>query len=270
MLDSFPFPLSNWPGIDCTDDGRPPGWTPHRRMSGRHRHVQITLMRKIIIFLVQIELAALAFWLLWRSLCGSKAVSAERDLRDLLFPLETTVHFRLLNTDKRYRNKGPDWKCSWFFLLCEERSQSSWVVQSGCAGDCPTGVGSCRVSSVPAVVTDCHTCAGDDATGSHSSCSHQFSPGFSDLVNWALAGSLWPPNASLLFCQKEVLMLLGWRFRVEICLDKWVEECSGCWPALLPSPWASCHTRALRCQRQSRLGRRGTLSSFHSPRWGAN
>lgn len=123
--------------------------------------------------------------------------------------------------------------------------------------------------SVPAVSTDCHTCAGN-VTGSHSSCSHQFSPDFSDLVSWALAGSLWPPNASLWFCQKEVLMLLGWRFRVEICLDKWVAECLGCWPALLPSPWASCHTRALRCQRQSRLGRRGTLLSFHSPRWGAN
>lgn len=32
-------------------------------------------------------------------------------------------------------------------------------------------------------------------------------PGKAYLVSWALAGSLWPPNASLLFCQKEVLML---------------------------------------------------------------
>lgn len=211
---------------------------------------------------MQIVLAALAFWLLRRSLCGSKAVSAERDLRDLLFPWRPLCTSDCSTQTRDTRDKGPDCKCSRFFLLCEKRSQSSWVVQSGCAGDCPTGVGSCRVSSVP--------CAGDAVTGSHSSCSHQFSPGFSDLVNWALAGSLGPPNASLLFCQKEVLMLLGWRFRVEICLDKWVEECSGCSPALLPSPWASCHTRALRCQRQSRSGRRGTLSSFHSPRWDAN
>lgn len=78
MLDSFPFPLSDWPGINSTEDGRPPGWTTPRRTSGRHRHVQSRLMRKIIIFLVQIVLAALAFWLLRRSLCGSKAVSAER------------------------------------------------------------------------------------------------------------------------------------------------------------------------------------------------
>lgn len=218
---------------------------------------------------MQIVLAALAFRLLRREE-SLRQQGHQCWQRDLLRPLGTTVHFRLLNTHTDIRNKGPHWKCSWFFLLCERRWQSSWVIQShGCAGDCPTGVGSCWVSSVPAVPTNCHTCGGD-ATGSHSSCSHQFSPDFSDLVSWALAGSLWPPNASLLFCQKEVLMLLGWHFHVEICLDKWVAECLGCWPALLPSPWASCHTRALRCQRQSRLGRRGTLLSSHSPRWGAN
>lgn len=223
-------------------------------------------MRKIVIFfLVQIVLAALAFRLLqesWRQQGGV--------CRDCFFPWRPLCISDCSTHTRDTRNKGPDWKCSWFFLLCEKRWQSSWVIQShGCAGDCPTGVGSCWVSSVPAVSTDCHTCAGN-VTGSHSSCSHQFSLDFSDLVSWALAGSLWPPNASLWFCQKEVLMLLGWRFRVEICLDKWVAECLGCWPALLPSPWASCRTRALRCQRQSRWGRRGTLLSFHSPGWGAN
>lgn len=138
-----------------------------------------------------------------------------------------------------------------------------------CAGDCPTGVGHCWTSSVPAASTDCSTCW-PHVTGSHSSCSPQSSPDSSDLVSWALAGSLWPPNASLLFCQKEVLMLLTWHFRVEICLDKWVAGCLGCSPVLLPSPWASCHTHASQCQRQSRWERRGTPSSFHSPRWGAD
>lgn len=36
--------------------------------------------------------------------------------------------------------------------------------------------------------------------------------------------------------------------------------------AVSTHPWASCHTHASQCQRQSRLERRGTPSSFHSPR----
>ena len=45
-------------------------------------------------------------------------------------------------------------------------------------------------------------------TGSHSSYSPRSSPDSSDLESLALAASPWPPNASLLFYQKEVLMLL--------------------------------------------------------------
>lgn len=48
----------------------------------------------------------------------------------------------------------------------------------------------------------------DRVTGSHSSYSRPSFPGSSDLESSAPATSLWPPNASLLFCQKEVLMLL--------------------------------------------------------------
>lgn len=228
---------------------------------GHHRCWQILLMRKITIIFFHCKLYLQH---LISNFCGWAFVAARR------LPLETTVHFRLLNTDERDRNKGPDEECSWFFLLYKKRWQSSRVIQPhGCAGDCPIGVGRCWTSSVPAASTDCGTCW-RHITGSRSSCSPQSSPDSSGLVSWALAGSLWPPNASLLFCQKEVLMLLMWRFRVEICLGRWVAGCSGCSPVLLPSPWASCHTHASQCQRQSRLGRRGTPSSFHSPRWGAN
>lgn len=107
-------------------------------------------------------------------------------------------------------------------------------------------------------------------TGLHNNYSLQSFHDSSDLESWALVMSLWPPNASLLFCQKEVLMLLRWHFHVEIVLDKWVVEYLDCWPVLLPSPLANCHTHALQCQTQNRWEKTGTLLFFHSPRWGAN
>lgn len=44
-------------------------------------------------------------------------------------------------------------------------------------------------------------------TGWRNSYSLQSFPGSSDLESLALATFLWPPNASLLSCQKEVLTL---------------------------------------------------------------
>lgn len=54
----------------------------------------------------------------------------------------------------------------------------------------------------------------------HSNCSLRSSRGFFDLESLALAMSLWQPNASLLFCRVEVLMLLKSHCHGGSVLDK--------------------------------------------------
>lgn len=209
MLDSFPFPLSNWPGINSTEDGRPPGWTTHRRMSGRHRHVQIKLMRKVFFFFsanctCSIRLLTSAEESLWQQ----GGFCRERLERLAISPgdhcaFQTARHRQEIQGIK---DQTANVLGSFYFVRRDHRVHE-WFSPDGQAT--VLQVLEAAESPLSPVLTASHPCAGDDVTGSHSSCSHQFSPGFSDLVNWALAGSLWPPNASLLFCQKEVLMLLG-------------------------------------------------------------
>lgn len=110
----------------------------------------------------------------------------------------------------------------------------------------------------------------DVFTGSHNSCSLQSFPGSFDLGNLARAASLWQLNASLWFFREAVLKLLASHCRAGIGLGRWGAGCSDCSLAPLPSPLASCRTRAWRCRPRSRLERTGTLLFFHSPRWASS
>lgn len=195
----FPCPT----GLALADAECPPVWVTHST-SGHHKCLQ-SLLRKIITtflffffsancpcntrFLISVEesVAAQTCCLPWKLPYTSPAQHRRRELQGIKDHTENVLgSFYFARRDGRVHEPFSPW-------MSRRLPYGCWKLLNLL---CPSSINRSTHTPRP-------------ATGSHSSYSHPSSPGSSDLESWALAGSPWPPSASLLFCQKEVLMLLG-------------------------------------------------------------